>query len=243
MASLHLFGTGHLAGPAGIVMGRVAQPRQLAFLALVATPPGGMTRDRIGVYLWPESSHSEARHLVADTLYLLRRSLGEDSLCTAGESICLNPKLVACDVTRFRVAHAAGEWERMLEIYEGPFLDGFHGAGGAELQMWIEDERMRCQEVALQAVARLVESCEARGDVAGAVEWLRRGRSVAPFDEVITRGLMRLCACRGNQAEAVMAYKTLEHRLLQELDLMPSPETQELLEELRAGGPREVPLS
>jgi DNA-binding SARP family transcriptional activator len=107
---------------------------------------------------------------------------------------------------------------------------------GADLRMWIEDERMRCQEVALQAVARLAESCEVRGDVAGAIEALRRGRSVAPFDEVITRGLMRLCAGRGNRAEAVMAYKTLKHRLLQELDLMPSPETQMLLEELEAPG-------
>jgi DNA-binding SARP family transcriptional activator len=234
MVSLRLFGTGHLAGPAGILTGRVAQPRQLAFLALVATPPGGMTRDRIGTYLWPESTQSETRHLVADILYVLRKSLGEDGFATPGECICLNPGRMDCDVTEFRAAYTAGDWKRMLDIYEGPFLDGFHGAGGAELQLWIEDERMRCKEVALLAVARLVEACEARGDVAGAIEWLRRGRSVAPFDEVITRRLMRLSARRGNWAEAVMAYNALQHRLLHDLDLMPSPETQALLEELRA---------
>lgn len=234
---LYLFGTCRLAAPQGPVGGRVAQPRQLAFLALAAVPPGGTTRDRIGSYLWPDSSPSDARHLVADTLHILRKCLGERSLRSTGESISVDPSEVSCDLTEFRAAWAAGEWERMLQLYEGPFMDGFHGAGGAELEQWIEAERMRCGEVAILAVERLVALCEDRGDLSQAVAWLQRGRAVDPFHEGITRKLMRLLDLLGDRAAAVQAYRTLRRRLSRELDLQPSPATRAVRDAILAGGP------
>lgn len=239
---LHLFGTCRVVGPAGVLCGRVARPRQLAFLALAAVPPGGTTRDRIGSYLWPQSASADARHLVADTLHLLRKHLGGGALRSVGESICIDGSRVSCDLREFRSARAAGEWERMLELYEGPFLDGFHGAGGAELERWTDNERLRCAEVALLAVRKLVARCEARGRISRAVEWLRRGRAVDPFDEGITRELMRLLALTGDRAAAVRAYRTLRRRLSTELDLAPSPATRAVHDAIVAGegadGPR-----
>lgn len=39
----------------------------------------------------------------------------------------------------------------MVELYRGPFLDGFHGAGGRSWEQWVEDERIRCREEAAAA--------------------------------------------------------------------------------------------
>jgi len=233
---LHLFGTCRVEGLQGLLAGRVTHPRQLAFLALVGTSQGGTTRDRLGAYLWPEAPPSGMRHLVADALYLLRGVLGKEALTTAGESIRLDPERVSCDVAEFRAARKAGRWGRMLELYEGPFLDGFHGAGGIELEGWIETERVRCQEVALGAVGALVDRSLRCGDLSEAIDWLRRGRAIDPFDEVITRRLMRLLAQIGNRAEAVRAYTLLRDRLSRDLELAPSPETCSLVHEIREGG-------
>ncbi|NIP57489.1 MAG: hypothetical protein GWM92_04740 [Gemmatimonadetes bacterium] len=232
---LHLFGTCRITGPDGLVEGRVSRPRQLAFLALASAPSGGTTRDRIGAYLWPDTSPSDARHLVADTLHILRKELGDEGLRSVGECICLDPSGIWCDVPEFRAARAAEEWERMLELYEGPFLDGFHGPGGGDFERWVEGERLRCREVALYAVHRLAALRESRGDLVGAADCLRRGRAVDPFDEQITRKLMAFLARLGNRAEAVRAYRTLDRRLSRELDLRPSPETRAVREAILAG--------
>lgn len=126
----------------------------------------------------------------------------------------------------------------MLELYEGPFLDGFHGAGGAEFERWIENERIRCEEVAIRAVGKLIDLSLARNEPQEAIAWLRRGRAIDPLDEDITRQLMRLSARLGNRAEAVRSYHLLRRRLRRELELMPSPRTRAVLNEIRAGDER-----
>lgn len=237
---LHLFGTPRLEGPNGPVGGRCAMPRQLAFLALVGAPVGGMTRDRIASYLWPENP--EPRALVADVLHILRRSLGEEALRTVGESVCLDPSHIGCDVGDFRAAASAGDWERMLRLYEGPFLDGFHGTGGGDFERWAEDERVRCREIALQASVRLADRCEGSGNLPDAAEWLRRGRAVDPYDEGIARRLMMLLVRAGDRAGAVRIYRDLHRRLRTELGLDPSPRTRDLARRVGEGGARPFPL-
>ena len=39
--------------------------------------------------LWPESDEPSARHLLADSIYLLRRALGRESVLTSGPEIRL----------------------------------------------------------------------------------------------------------------------------------------------------------
>lgn len=237
---LHLFGTCHLRGPSGFVSGRASQPRQLAFLAVIAASPGGATRDRIADLLWPEGSQFDARHLVADTLHVLRRTLGEGSAVTAGESVYLDPARVWCDQAEFLAARSAADPERMLELYQGPFLDGFHGAGGPGFVEWVEGERLRCGEVALEAAKSLVGSCVARGDISQAIAWLRPGRAIDPFDEALAGDLMRLLSVVGNRAEAVRVYRLLHERLSRELDLAPSAQTRALYEQVVEGSVPDV---
>ncbi|HEV8214534.1 MAG TPA: hypothetical protein VGP95_01835, partial [Gemmatimonadaceae bacterium] len=55
------------------------RPRSLALLAILAAAgPKGLTRDRIMAVLWPEVDEDRARHGLSQTLYSLRRELGDD---------------------------------------------------------------------------------------------------------------------------------------------------------------------
>jgi len=88
-------------------MRRAVQQRRLALLALIAASPGqSISRDRLLGLLWPERDEHSARHLLADSLYVLRRTLGDDAIVASGESLRLSPDLVWSDVVEFRTALA-----------------------------------------------------------------------------------------------------------------------------------------
>ena len=98
MYSVHLLGGISLEGPSGPLSGRVAQHRQLAVLALLAMArEKGLSRDKLVGYVWPESRAERARHLLADSIYLLRRSLGDDAVSASGDVLRLNADVVWTD--------------------------------------------------------------------------------------------------------------------------------------------------
>ena len=98
MYRLRLLGGLELEGPSGPLSGRVVQRRQLALLALLAASlGGGLSRDKLLGYLWPESNEERARHRLSDTLHVIRKALGEGAVLVSGELLRLNPELVWTD--------------------------------------------------------------------------------------------------------------------------------------------------
>jgi len=102
---LCLLGPVSLTGPDGACARRASQQRRVALLALIASAPGGaITRDRLLGLLWPDRDERMARHLLADSLYVLRRTLGDSAIVATADSVRLSPDLVWTDVAEFRRA-------------------------------------------------------------------------------------------------------------------------------------------
>ncbi|HEY9504872.1 MAG TPA: hypothetical protein VIQ27_02770 [Gemmatimonadales bacterium] len=81
MFTLRLLGGAALDGPDGPVTGRAALRQRVALLALLAVEhPRSLSRDRLVAWLWPESDTADARHLLRESLYILRSALGEDAV-------------------------------------------------------------------------------------------------------------------------------------------------------------------
>src|SRR5207244_9100893 len=77
MLSLRLFGGLSLSNPGSTIPARANQRRRLALLAILAVSPGKpVSRDRLSALLWPEADAEHARHLLSDSLYVLRSALG-----------------------------------------------------------------------------------------------------------------------------------------------------------------------
>ena len=84
-----------------------------ALLALLASSPGeSVSRDRLLGLLWPDRDERTARHLLADSLYVLRQTLGDDAIVASGESLRLSPDLVWTDVVEFRTRVGRGAMVR-----------------------------------------------------------------------------------------------------------------------------------
>ena len=81
MFTLRLLGGASLDGPDGPVAGRAALRQRVALLALLAVEhPRPLSRDSLLASLWSENGTDEARHLLRDSLYILRSALGDDSV-------------------------------------------------------------------------------------------------------------------------------------------------------------------
>src|SRR5688572_10349765 len=143
MFILQLCGGCALLSSGEAVTGPPAQRRRLALLALLASSPGGISRDKLVAFFWPEDDRDRARHFLADSVFTLRKSLGKDALLTAGYDVRLNPEVIASDVARVEELAGAGELAEAVALYRGPLPDGFFIADGRDLDQWAELERDR----------------------------------------------------------------------------------------------------
>src|SRR5436190_22913635 len=127
MVTLKLLGRLSLADSNGPLTGQITQRRRLAFLAILgASPRATVTRDRLVALLWPDLDAEGARHRLSDSLYVVRRTLGDKAIVTAGDDLRLSEEHVAVDTRAFERALDAGETALAIAQYGGPLLDGFH---------------------------------------------------------------------------------------------------------------------
>jgi len=115
-----------------------------------------------------------------------------------------------------------------LDLYGGAYLpdDPYEDWAAARR------EELRQQYHAL--LLRLARLSADAGDSAGAVWRLRLLLADDPCHEPATRLLMRLLAATGDRAEALRAYEALVRALRDDLDVVPTPETESLHATLRA---------
>src|SRR5687768_12504917 len=161
MFSLKLLGGASLESEGAPVAGTVAQRRRLALLALLARAPGGLSRERLAAYLFPEADTGRAHRAVSDALYAVRKALGKDAVVAAGDALRLDPEALSSDAGDFEAAVAAGDHGRAATLYRGPFLDGFFLSDAPEFERWADGERQRLALKYAEVLESLAGKCEA----------------------------------------------------------------------------------
>lgn len=223
MHTLRVFGGIALEGPSGPVTGRLAQRRQLAFLALLAAAnETGCSRDRLIGFLWAESPEDQARHLLSDTLYILHRELGANAVIASGDIVRLNPNFVWTDIGAFEEALAATDLEGAVCHYGGAFLDGFHLSGAGEFERWVESERQRLALRYAEALDVLAREAEQTEDHEAAVRWWQRLAVHDPINSRVALRLIQALNAVGDRGNALQ--HAAEHRRLLKAELGIEPD-------------------
>ena len=183
--------------------GAATRPRSLALLSILASGgDSGVPRDRLLLYLWPESNTQRAKNSLHQALHAIRRHLGEDSVHAGALTVRLNPAVFSTDLSDFLAALDRGDVEQAVELYDGAFLEGFALPELPEFTRWMEEERSRIAHLhrdALEAAAARA-SREARHRDA-----IERWQALARLDPLSSRpilGLMRAFADAGDNAAA-----------------------------------------
>ena len=215
----------------------LTQPKRLALLAYLAVGrPGSLVfRDTILSLLWPEHDEAHARRSLRQTLYHLRKDLGEGVIVGGAGGVGVDPARLWCDAVAFERAIVEDRLEAAVELYGGEFMAGFHPDSGPEYERWLDKARDRLRRKAVAAGSAMAQRAEADGDYARAIEHARWLVDVVPCDERASRALIRLLAGGGDRGGAVREYESLATRLDRELDLEPDAGTRALVAAVRAG--------
>lgn len=225
------------------VSGRAVHRRRLALLALLASARGRMVRrERLIGYLWPDHPGDAARHLLSESLYILRKAVGEDTFVTAGDELALDPAVVRSDLADFLAAVEADDAEAAVAAYGGPFLDGFYVADAPDFERWAEEERDRLARAYARALEQLAEAREAEGDPLGAAEWWKRLARHDPFSSRIALRTMQALEAGGERAAAIRHAASHAGLMRAEMEAEPDAAVEELARRLREA-PRTEPAA
>jgi len=233
---LDLLGDPAFSSPEGPVQGRAAHKRRVALLAVLAVARGRpVGRERLIGLLWSDLTSEAARHNLSETLYVLRKELGDDAIVApAGGDLALAPAVVCSDVAEFQALLEAGDAEGAVRLYRGPLLDGFYVADAPEFERWAEGERDRLARAYGRALEGLAEAAEGEGSAIRAVDWWRRLARHDPFSSRTALRLVRALDAAGERPSALRAAETHASLLREELGVEPDPDFAAFVAGLRA---------
>jgi predicted ATPase/DNA-binding SARP family transcriptional activator len=214
-----------------------AKPRELLYL-FASSPP--LTREQVGLALWPELAESQLRNALHSALRQLRRTLGDAGWVgfTGGRYALDESRPLDSDLREFERAldqaraarppkAALGHLQRAIAAYGGDFLaDSTPGEWAIARRAGLR----RAYERALGAAGRLLVT---DGRVREAVDLYQRAIAHEPLDEAAHRALMECWAASGQTSRALRHYAELTELLQDQLGSAPAAQTTALYERLR----------
>jgi TolB-like protein/Flp pilus assembly protein TadD len=242
MITVQLLGGACLRSGDSPLAGPPAQRHRIALLTLiVAAWPQPLSRDRAMGLLWPERDLANARRLLNLAVHVLRSALGESAIASTGDGLLLNPSQVNCDLHDLRAAIAAGVWERVVQLYSGPLLDGFHLAESIEFGYWLDERRNELAHAYVGALFALAKRQEGSGDVHGRVHTCLKLVAADPHSAKHALALMLALDAAGDRAGAIQHASDHAHRLQADLGLETDDGVVALAKRLRDAGAKHKP--
>jgi|SRR5688572_21198659 len=202
--------------------GPASQRTRLALLAfLAASNDRGVSRDKVMGYLWPDSDTEHARGALKQSVYVLRSELGADDLIVGTTDLHLNREIIAADVTEFQDLFRRSDYERALEMYTGPFLDGVYLKNAPEFERWAAEQRTRLAGLAAQMSKQLAESATKAGDHSVAAKWWQWLLGMDPLSATAAAGAISALAQSDQPTAAREQFRAYQALLRDELGKAP----------------------
>ena len=236
MIAFRVLGSVSLTGEGGSLSGKPVQPRRMALLALLAGyPRHTLSREKLMAFLWPESPGEQARHRLSESLYVLRRALGDEALISEGDQVRLDPERLGCDLVAFRSALEEKDLDGAVALYTGPFLDGFFLRDSEEFNRWVESERESLATAFGRAMEELAVAAENEANLLKAVAWWKRLSLHDPYNSRFALRLMEGLTRAGDPGNAIQHAEDHAKLLRKELEADPPAELLAYAESLRNG--------
>ncbi len=206
--------------------------KPLALITYVACAPGRTARrEQLQDLIWADLDLDAGRHAIRQTLWYIRKKVPMPLLETQGDSISISVPLDS-DRDQLLAAAAAGDLERVVEGYPGPFLPEFAAPGGAEFERWAEIERAHLRSLYTRSAEELIRRWLSSGRARVAQSLARRLRDVEPSNEAAWRLLLEAMMSDGDLLGASIEADALERLWQSESDEL-EPATRSVLRLIR----------
>jgi predicted ATPase/DNA-binding SARP family transcriptional activator len=221
----------------------------LAYLVLAGNRP--TTRTALAGLLWPDQPEEAARRNLRQALFQLRSVLDKHAAALEADqtSVRFSTKDIWVDALAFstlldacqRHDHPVRQecpscmirYAEAVELYRGEFLYGLFIDNSPPLEEWILMQREWFHARCLEALELLAGWNESTGDFVAAHRYAQRQIELDPLREEAHRRAMRALALSGQRSAALAAYEYCWQLLETELGASPSPETEELADQIR----------
>jgi DNA-binding SARP family transcriptional activator len=225
----------------------------LAYLAVEADRPH--SRHALAGLLWPNRPDRAAHNDLRQALANLRQVIGDRAaaspfLLVTRDTIQFNPAsdhcldaadfgalLATCETHAHRnpktCRSCAGRLKQAADLYRGDFLAQFFLSDGEAFEEWALIQRERLRRLALDALYRLADYHERRGEYSQALDYATRQLALDAWREEAHRQVMRALASSGQRSAALAQYETCRRVLAAELGVAPAPDTTALHERIK----------
>jgi LuxR family transcriptional regulator, maltose regulon positive regulatory protein len=208
------------------------------FFFLLSTPNKSLTKEEIGVTLWPDSSTDQLRLQFRNTVYYIRFALGQDVILSNERRYSFNADMdYSYDVQEFERKLTEAEnaetdplkiklLQEGLELYHGEFFPEGEG-------IWVMTERQRLAELCEHGRLTLAQLLLEKGEAKLALIQCQAVLVDNHCMESAHRLAMQAYAGLGDRLGIVNQYEQCKQFLQDELGLEPSKETENLYKILR----------
>ena len=206
--------------------------KPLALIAyLCCAPERSAPREHLIDLLWGDVEPEAAKHALRQTLWYIRKRLGDRALIAGGEVLTVVAP-VDTDRDRFLDAVATGDAESVVRLYSGDFFPGFAAPGGAEFERWADIERQRLRSFFWRSAESLVRRWMSSGRLRDAQALARRVRDSDPLREGGWRLLFETFIAAGDAVNGALEADAFD-RLAESEGLKPEAATRSMLRAVR----------
>lgn len=202
-----------------------SRPSRLLFAYLLLTAGKHHPRERLAGLLWPESDEASARGNLRQSLWRLRKVVGDAYFLVDNSTVAFDPNCEYWLDTALLEDGPDQVLDDAVAAYEGELLPGYY-------EEWVLLQRERLQAAFERKMQRLLDTLEQQGQWPEMLRWAEQWIAFGQTPEPAYRALMIAHAALGDLAAAAAAYERCLTALQLEVGVDPSPETQDLYDRL-----------
>ena len=199
--------------------------------------PSGLTKEQVGLYMWPDASTEELDIKFKNTLYRLRSAVGKQVILLAEGMYRFNPMLeYAFDVEIFltsiqRASEAEDPRQKIkhlshaIQQYNGDYLPEVD-------DYWAIPDREKYRQMYIDALYSIANLYFEKEIYKSALRYCHQALEEDNANEEVHRLAMKIHAVTGNKAEIIRQYEACRMELEEKFDVEPSDQTQLLYDTL-----------
>jgi ATP/maltotriose-dependent transcriptional regulator MalT/DNA-binding SARP family transcriptional activator len=213
------------------------QRKAREFFYLLLSHPEGLTKEEVGVEIWPESSPSQLKLQFKNAIYRLRHSLGQDMIAFDADRYWFNRSIdYTYDVDAFlsnvilgrsslEKADKIEAYKSALELYTGSYLIEMDST-------WVVTERERLDRLYEESKLTLARIYITDSEYESSLIYSLSILDEDQCHEEAHRLAMQAYAALGDRAAVTRQYDRCRMALMNEVEAQPSPQTVMLYESL-----------
>ena len=211
-----------------------------------------VAKEKVVDLLWTGMPMSSALQNLRQTIYQIRKAYSEstdpgkptvpDLILTDRKSIWIAEALtIKSDLDWYKQRVLGGAFsaypvQKLIDLYDKPFLENFHLPNAPHFDQWIGDIRNELVSVHIEILERVLQEKSDEGASRSAAKILEYLTSKDPYAEQYRYQYILSLLRMGKRNQAVREYHSYRVALREDLDLEPGPEMKSLLVELQGGG-------